>query len=226
MSDKMDVHFRSSEFTILRNLLRYQMYRPLLEDKPLPVHARLSIGFGVAALLLLPILGVGAIALGDRFQGVATGVNVLTFIAFIMGAHLDASRAATSFGRDPVMLFPVLIDRLRLLSRKRAFEQRCERIGSALNLRTDYPQQRVKIWLSHLVSTHAFASQPSFVRMLAARSTQARVCEMELAEKLVASIENGATDPGTALRTALQRCHWMDPSSIEQAAQADVPAVG
>lgn len=227
MSDNaVDHRFRSSEFAIQYNLLQYPMYRPLLDGTRLPLHARLCIGLGVAALLLPLTLAAGAIAFGyDRFHGIATDVNMLAFIAFIMGVHLDASRAATSFGRDPVMLLATLIDRLRLLLRKQAFEQRCEHIGRALDLRSDYLPQRVKIWLGYLIKTHAFASHSTFVRMLAARSTQARLCEMELAEKLEAAIENGATDPASALRIALQGCHWMDPQGIEQAAQADVPAV-
>lgn len=217
--------YTSAQFSAqMANLQKMWFLRPLLESKPLPVLGRLYVALDAALLVLLAAI-IGMLMFSPAGPASTGDVVLLAALAFIIGAHLEPSVAAASFGQGLLFLPAALFDRFKVLLRKREFDRQCERIGRALNLRSDYLPQRVKIWLGYLVRTYAFASHPSFMRMLAARSTQAQLCEMELAENLIAAIENGATDPASALRTALQGCRWMDPNAIEQAAQADVPAV-
>ena len=220
MSDKdMSRRFRSTEFGVLRKLLQLPMYQPLLEDKPLPVRARLCIALGFAALWMAALLPIARLA----FERPPSATDLATAAAFLMG--LAFANAANTFGIGPAPVIARLIDVVQRWRRKSEFDRRCERIGRSLDLRTDYLTPRVKIWLSHFVRAHALSSQPEFVRKLASRTTQLSLWEMELAEKLEAAIENGTTDPASALRIVLRECRWMDPNGIEQAVLTGIPAV-
>lgn len=214
---KEDRRYRSTQLQLNLARLQLWLYRPLTEGRPLSMLGRLSVGVQMAGLAMPIAAGAALLTLGEQGHALATPSNIAALAAFIIGWHFNPSTAAASFLLTPGSLLLALYDWLRLQPMKRAFYHRCERIGDTLQIRSPYRRQRVKVWLGAVVASSAFHNQPDYVRdKLLFRTAQAKMCQMELAEKIERVMaEQPNADPSTAIHLALQNCSWFSPDSSE-----------